>query len=180
LRLGGGQFDRRKGIPFIRVELVVVLGELERIERVVPECSIKRGDASPLFRIRKVRGELIDEARTLLKPECFVPQVSVEQSHHRLTDVAEAKDENVSRFFPGSPKHRYEHFAVAVRRGLNYWRAVLLDLFPKTIERSPVTRFEPLMQSLKTRTQGLVVNVSSGFLSNERVLAIVGVMSAHS
>src|SRR5215216_1855401 len=90
LRLGAGQFDCRKGIPFIRVELVIVLGELERIERVVSECALKPGDASPLFRVREVRRELIDEARTLLKPKCFVPQVSVEQPHHRLTDVPEA------------------------------------------------------------------------------------------
>jgi hypothetical protein len=95
---------------------------------------------------------LIDKARALLQPERFVPQVSVEQAGHRLTDVAEAKDENVFRFFPGSPKHRYEHLAVAVRRGLNHWRAVLLDLFPKTIERSSVTGLEPILKRRQPRT----------------------------
>src|SRR6185503_6610098 len=85
LRLSGGQFDCRKGIPFVRVELVVVLGELEWIERVVSDGALKPDDASPLFRVREIRRELIDEARAPLKPKCFVPQVSVEQPRHRLT-----------------------------------------------------------------------------------------------
>jgi hypothetical protein len=87
LRLGGGQFHRREGIHFIRVELVPTLGELEGIERVVPDCTRKLRDTSPLFRVGKVRRELIDKARALLKPKGFVPQVSVEQPRHRLTDV---------------------------------------------------------------------------------------------
>src|ERR1051325_4377168 len=113
-----------------------MLGELEWIERVISDSALKPGDASPLFRVREVRRELIDEARALLKPKCFVPQVSVEQPRHRLTDVPQTKDENVSRLFPRSPKHCYQHFAVVVGRGLNYRRALFADFLPKLIKRS--------------------------------------------
>src|SRR5215216_2806969 len=72
LRLGRGQFDSRSGPHFIRVELVTALGVLKRIERVVLDDASEAGDASPLFWIREIRRELIDEAGALLKPECFV------------------------------------------------------------------------------------------------------------
>src|SRR5262249_31245977 len=108
-------------------------------ERVVPERARKPADALPRFRVGEVRRELIGEARALLKPECFVPQISVEQSHHRLTDVSEAKDENVFRLFTGSPKHSDEHVVIALRCRLNHRCAAFANLFPKTIKRTAVT-----------------------------------------
>src|SRR3989442_620973 len=122
LRIGRRQFESGKGTYLVRIELVGPLSVLKRIERVVPEGASEAGDTAPLFWIGEVRRELIDEARALLKLECFVPQVSVEQPHHRLIDFPEAKDENVPGLFLSSPNHRYEHVAVAPRRGLNYRR----------------------------------------------------------
>src|SRR6185503_18879471 len=164
LRLGGGKFHRRKESHFIRVELVPTLDVLVRIERVVPDRARKLRDAPPLFRIRKVRRELIDEARTLLKPECFVPQVSVEQPHHRLTDVPQTKDENVSRLFPRSPEHCYQHFAVVVSRGLNYRRALFADLLPELIKRCPITCRKPIPQGQQTWARWLIVKCSRALL----------------
>jgi len=131
---------------------------LEWIERVVPEGASEAGDTAPLFWIGEVRRELLDEARALLKLECFVPQVRVEQPYHRLTDVPKAKDENVSCLFLSSPKHRYEHVAVTPCRGLNYRRTAFVDFFPKITKRVPVTRFEPILKSRQARTEGQVVN----------------------
>jgi len=98
---------------FIRVELVSALGKLEWIKRITSHCASETAEADPLFRIREVRSESIDKARTFLKPECFVPQVRVEQSRHRLINARELKDENVSRLFSGSPEDRHQHIAFA-------------------------------------------------------------------
>jgi hypothetical protein len=82
---------------------------------------------------------LIDKTRTLLKPECFVPQVSVEQPRHRLTDVTKAKDENISRFFASSPKHSDEQVVVALRCRLDYRRTLFVNFIPEFIQGGPIT-----------------------------------------
>ena len=173
LRLGRRQFDRRIESHFIRVELISALDKLERIERVVPQSASEAGDTAPLFWIGEVRRELIDEARALLKLKCFVPQVSVEQPHHRLINVADAKDENVSCLFLSSPKHRHEHVAVAPHRRLNYRRTAFADLFPKIIKRRPITRFEPIRKSQQARAHGPVVNCLRAFSSGGRGLGFL-------
>jgi len=50
----------------------------------------------------------------------------------------DAKDENVSRFFSGSPKHRDEHVVTPCNR-LNYRRALFANFLPKLIKRGPIT-----------------------------------------
>src|SRR5262245_37243155 len=152
LRFGSRKFDRRKGISFVRVKLVVVLGKLEWIERVVSKIAREANDATPFFWVGKVRRELIDKARTLLQPECFVPQVSVGESGHWLINVAEAKNENVLRLFCCSPENRHQHLAIASWNFLDNWRPAFTDLFPKTIKRTLVAGLEPILKSLQPRT----------------------------
>lgn len=51
-------------------------------------------------------------------------------------------------------------FAVAVRRGLNHRRSVLLDLCPKTIKPTSITGSKPILKSCEPRTQRPFINVS--------------------
>src|SRR6267143_547287 len=145
LWFGRRQFDRRKESHFIRVELVSALGKLEWIKRVLSDRVYETEEAGPLTRVREVRRESIDEARALLKPECLVPQVRVEQPRHRLINARKLKDENVPRLFPGSPEDRHQRVMFAIGRCLNHRRAAICNLFPKIIKRFPVTRFESIL-----------------------------------
>src|SRR6185369_17470732 len=139
LRLGSGQFHCRKESHFIRVEFVPALDVLKRIQRIIPYDSREAVNAAPLIWVGQICCEMIGEACALLKPKCFVPQVSVEQPYHRLTHVPEAKDKNVFRLFAGSPKHSDEHLVIAICSRLNYRRASFVNLIPELIKRGPIT-----------------------------------------